>query len=178
MPSTLRNFVTAALAALLCTACNQTDKAEAPPNGEHAATASADIAILAADSSSNLVTGFSKNLVPAQLNNQELQLTDSLLRHAVEDYNTHMTPAAGDSLYAATRIDLNNYKRQYVAVAHANGAKEVWVNCFCKDIEKRIEFTDWKSMPVKVLGGGNCFFQVKLDLAAAKAYDWNVNGSK
>jgi hypothetical protein len=138
-----------------------------------------DYAVLPSDSSSHLITGFPRNLETATLNAADQRLMDSLMQVLVADYNNKLLsqkPKAADTTaLAPSPIDLKDYKKQYIAVINAKGEKEVWANCFCKAIEKRIEFVDWKKIPVKVIDGGNCFFNVKLNLAQRKAYDLKVN---
>ncbi|MFM2041010.1 MAG: hypothetical protein RLZZ493_1599 [Bacteroidota bacterium] len=68
-------------------------------------------------------------------------------------------------------IDLKNYQRQYVAVKNVYGEKEVWVNCFCTTFDD-----SWKTDIYIVSDGGNCFFDLKINLDAKKYYDFMVNG--
>jgi hypothetical protein len=67
-------------------------------------------------------------------------------------------------------IDLTKYKRQIIAVTNDKGEKEVWVNCFC------INADYWKKEIVTVFDGGQCFFNLKINLTTKKYYDFNVNG--
>jgi hypothetical protein len=137
-----------------------------------------DFAILPFDSTTHLITGFPKDLKAAELNDVDKQLIHSLMEDLVSVYNNDLikNKKAGKSTDSLTSaIDLNAYKKQYIAVMNARGEKEVWANCFCKAIEKRIEFVDWKKIPVKVIDGGNCFFHVKLNLSQRKTYDLSVN---
>lgn len=138
-----------------------------------------DFAMLPSDSSAYLITGFEKNLKAVELNGADMRLVDSLMEALVADYNNKLlsqkAKPADTTTLAPSPIGLKDYKKQYIAVANARGEKEVWANCFCKAIEKRIEFVDWKKIPVKVIDGGNCFFNVKLNLAQRKAYDLKVN---
>ncbi len=138
-----------------------------------------DFATLPSDSTTHLITGFPRNLETATLNVTDQQLIDSLMEALVVDYNHALLsrkPKPGDTTaLAPSPINLKDYKKQYIAVLNSKGEKEVWANCFCKAIEKRIEFVDWKKIPVKVIDGGNCFFHVKLNLAQRKTYDLKVN---
>lgn len=138
-----------------------------------------DFATLPSDSSTHLITGFPRNLEAATLTGADQRLIDSLMDAVAVDYNKQLLSQkarpADTTALAPSPIDLKTYKKQYIAVLNAKGEKEVWANCFCKAIEKRIEFVDWKKTPVKVIDGGNCFFNVKLNLAQRKAYDLKVN---
>ena len=66
---------------------------------------------------------------------------------------------------------LNRYKRQYMPIINKYGEKEVWVNCFC-------EHWNWdlKTRPVEVRDGGNCFFNLKINLSKNIYYNLMING--
>ncbi|WP_460470295.1 hypothetical protein [Emticicia fontis] len=66
-------------------------------------------------------------------------------------------------------IDLKRYKRQYVAIINAKGEKEVWINCFCSNPKY------WEKYIVEVLDGGNCYFNLKINLTKDTYYDLIVN---
>ena len=67
-------------------------------------------------------------------------------------------------------INLQKYQRQYVAYTTESGEKEVWVNCFCSRNKK------WKIEPVIVKDGGNCYFNLKINLTKKICSDFYVNG--
>ena len=69
-------------------------------------------------------------------------------------------------------INLANYKRQLVAVTNAKGEKTVWINCFCRDDNQ----ASWRQHIVSVDDGGNCYFNIKLNLTRRTWYDMMVNG--
>jgi hypothetical protein len=68
-------------------------------------------------------------------------------------------------------IDLINYKRQYIATLNINGEKEIWINCFCDKPPK-----NWRKKLVMVLDGGNCYFNLKINLTQNNYYELFVNG--
>lgn len=68
-------------------------------------------------------------------------------------------------------IDLTRYKRQYVAIINSKGEKEVWINCFCNTWDK-----NWKTNLIFVHDGGNCYFNLKINLTTRKYYELMVNG--
>ncbi|HAS44793.1 MAG TPA: hypothetical protein DCS93_30215 [Microscillaceae bacterium] len=116
----------------------------------------------------------------APLHLQELKLIESILVEAVQTYNKerekqfaqYKAKYPEDALNKQQFvINLAEYKRQYVAVVNKQGQKEVWINCFCAD------GFDWKRAIVTVLDGGKCFFNLKINLAQKKYYDFAVNGS-
>lgn len=69
-------------------------------------------------------------------------------------------------------INLANYKRQLVVVTNKRGEKVVWVNCFCRKGNQ----ASWRHQIVEVDDGGNCYFNVKLNLTRRIWYDLMVNG--
>jgi hypothetical protein len=170
------------LSLCLFSSCGDTKKTETPVPETVAPVAIADtvdFAVLPSDSTTHLISGFPKDLKATELTSTDLRLIDSLVGALVADYNSKpvfkKNTSADTSAGANPAMDLKEYKKQYLAVINARGEKEVWANYFCKAIEKRIEFVDWKKIPVKVIDGGNCFFNVKLNLARRKAYDFTVN---
>lgn len=68
-------------------------------------------------------------------------------------------------------IDLSRYKRQYIAVENVHGEREVWINCFCTTMDD-----GWKKHLFLVNDGGNCFFDLKINLSKKQYYDFTVNG--
>jgi hypothetical protein len=68
-------------------------------------------------------------------------------------------------------IDLKQYKRQYVATINSKGEKEIWVNCFCNTCNK-----NWKTNLLIVHDGGNCYFNLKINLAKKTYYELTING--
>lgn len=176
----------------LLNACNspekQTEQIPAPIEKAVEEPAEAkDDALLAFDPSDAWLTEhvFSKEDKATTLSEAELRLTDSLMEEFLAIYNKEEVPKIL-KLYMKEkpedkaeltwfRIDLKLYKKQYIAVINAKGEKEVWANCFSKAIEERIEFTDWKKIPVRVSGGGNNFFNLKVNLAQQSVYDFKVN---
>jgi len=121
-----------------------------------------------------------KNATPADLNPEDLEAIEELLIEAVEEYNPEQERKFKKQNekhpeYKLDKkhfiIDLSRYKRQYVPVINGAGEKEVWINCFCKSWNR-----DWKTELIEVDDGGNCYFNLKLNLAKGKHYDFMVNG--
>lgn len=138
------------------------------------------------DSSSFTVLPFSQKsdyLFPkstfAELTVEEVQLVNDLLNKAVAEQNkaeekdfqkmVKLFPEAAQHRENYF-IDLTRYKRQFIAVLNAKGEKEVWANCFCNTS------LNWRKEEVVVYDGGNCYFNVKINLTEATWYDMMVNG--
>lgn len=121
-----------------------------------------------------------KKAQPTNLNEQDIQDIDELLNKCLAGYNPKQQ-IEFDSLsrtyprYNFTIqnfiIDLARYKRQYLPVINEKGEKEVWVNCFC-----RTDNMDWKNNIVSVRDGGNCYFNLKINLSLKTYYGLVVNG--
>jgi len=65
----------------------------------------------------------------------------------------------------------NSYNIQLVPVLNSIGQKEVWVNCLCSGTDD-----NWKKGITVVDDGGNCFFNLKINLTLKISYDFFVNG--
>ncbi len=121
-----------------------------------------------------------KNCKRADLSDQELVIIEKVLMDCIEFYNTQQLNHFRklDSIYPNRNFDmkqftieLKDYKRQYIPVINMSGEKEVWVNCFCQTMGH-----DWKTEEVFILDGGNCFFNLKINIDTKKYYDFMVNG--
>jgi hypothetical protein len=65
---------------------------------------------------------------------------------------------------------LKKYKRQYVGVMR-NGRKVIFANFFCDAFD-----ADWKTNPVAVDDGGDCFFNLLYDPGSSAFSDLQING--
>ena len=148
--------------------CSQSDSQKVNQN---AATTplldTSDFAILSFDQKHDWP--FQHTFKPAPLNQKEVHQIDSLLRRCVSDYNKKLAT----NLRAGYSIDFEKYKykRQYMAVVNSKGEKEVWINCFCNTWEK-----NWKNEIILVHDGGNCYFNLKINLTSGECFEVSVNG--
>jgi hypothetical protein len=67
---------------------------------------------------------------------------------------------------------LAEYRRQYAGIIE-NGHKKIYANFFCKTAQ----IADWKTNPVAVEDGGDCFFQIKFDVEAGTFSNLYINGN-
>jgi len=67
-----------------------------------------------------------------------------------------------------------DYTMQFVGAIDEKDEKIIWVNCFCSSEIKY--FKDWKTDLVLVKDGGNCFFNLKINVDNNTYYDVLVNG--
>lgn len=105
---------------------------------------------------------------PATLSIAELKTLDSLFIPFVADDEGHF---AKDSI-GHPKIDLskNHYKKQYIAFLDEKGEKKVWVNCFCS------AGSDWRNEIVEVEDGGDCYFNLVINLSDNSYSFFYVNG--
>lgn len=167
---------------LICVACRHTDnKSSGSVNTEiNQAVKPIDTSIYTIIKFHSSDKGNFENAKPTDLSSDEIIEVERLLSECITNYNPlrqrffdSMTKAhPGEKLDKNDFIiDLTRYKRQYVPVINEKGEKEVWVNCFCDNPH------NWKNEIEQVLDGGNCFFNVKINLTKKNYYDLMVNGS-
>ncbi|WP_443938208.1 hypothetical protein [Pedobacter sp. MW01-1-1] len=117
---------------------------------------------------------------PTDLTTDDFQKIETVLTKCINDYNPYQEKQfkkINDKHpeYKLNKnhfiIDLTRYKRQYVATTNSKGEKEVWVNCFCDTWD-----TDWRKNLNFVKDGGNCYFNLKINLTTGKYYELMVNG--
>ena len=140
-----------------------------------------DLAVISFDTANVWLTDhiFPKTSKVATLDESEVATIDSMLvsffANDKKDKTRQQLVTQKTSSYSPPVFDLKEYRKQYMAVINDKGEKEVWINCFCKGIEKAIEFRDWKKIAVRVYDGGDCFFNLKLNLIHKTVYDLSVN---
>jgi len=69
-------------------------------------------------------------------------------------------------------LNLAGFKRQYIAVMNKQGEKEIWINFFCDTMD----MDSWKSDIFIVFDGGNCYYNLKINLTKNTYYDISING--
>jgi hypothetical protein len=62
------------------------------------------------------------------------------------------------------------YKRQYVGIRR-NGRRAIYANFFCDN-----NSPNWRTIPVDVDDGGDCYFQIEYDVDKATFSDLSING--
>lgn len=126
-------------------------------------------------------TSLPEDCTPATLNNDDIANIDRVLSFCVNKYNHSQTTVYKEIVKKLPDqdlkiddyvIDLKRYYRQYIVVYNKRGEKEVWVNCFC-NIQS---LNSWREKAVIVMGGGNCFFNVRINLTRKSYSDFMVNG--
>jgi hypothetical protein len=100
-----------------------------------------------------------KNAEPAQLNDTDFKEIERLLIECISKSNE--------------LLPLKRYYRQYVVVRNENGEKEVYVNFMCELVS--LDFADWKKELIDISDGGNCYFNVKINLSSKTYYNLIIN---
>lgn len=117
----------------------------------------------------------------ANLSADELQQIEAIINRAVAEHNEAEKQAlkAHNEKYPQQQrtetgyeISTEGHKRQYVPVITAEGEKQVWINFFCDDFGDEL----WKTKLFIVEDGGNCFFNLKVNLSKQTYADLVVNG--
>lgn len=117
---------------------------------------------------------------PTHLTADDLLKIETILKRCIIDYNPEQEKRFQEindkhPEYKLDKrhfiIDLTRYKRQYMPTINSKGEKEVWVNCFCGQWDKSS-----RTNPVIVMDGGNCFFNLKINLTTGQYYELIVNG--
>jgi len=168
------------LTTIFClTTLDQTNKSMVKPQNDNPNLNidTSRIAILPFDTTQYWVFKDSK---PTDLTNDDLQKIETILNQCVNDYNPEQERQVKEinDKHPEFKLDKKNftidltlYKRQYVAILNAKGEKEVWVNCFCGAGSQ-----NWKKNLILVLDGGNCYFNLKINLTTGQYYEFMVNG--
>jgi hypothetical protein len=129
----------------------------------------------------NVYPTLAKKSIPASLNDSDFVIIDRVLSLCIDKYNQEQTaeyekmikkfPEDGFQIKDFV-IDLKRYYRQYMVIKNAKGEKEVWVNCFCS-----VQHMDYLTKEiVRVQDGGNCFFNVRINLTKKTFAGFEVNG--
>lgn len=165
--------------AICLSSCGQTNteskKQEKPTNTIQIDTSV--IAVLPLDTNLHWVFEMGK---PTEVTPQDLLKIETILKKCVDDYNPDQERQFKEinekhPEYKLDKknfiIDLSRYKRQYIAVLNSKGEKEVWVNCFCGAGNQ-----NWKKNLIFVEDGGNCYFNLKINLTTRQYFELMVNG--
>lgn len=178
----MKNLLICFLGIILLISCKQKDtKSKSstiselePPRKDKVVTP--EYVILKFDSTMNWLFKDSK---PAELNLSEVKEIELILSKCINAYNPKQLKKYEKINKENLRnnisnthfiIDLKKYDRQFIPVINKKGEKEVWVNCLCITSSK-----NWKKEIFQINDGGNCFFNLKINLSKKKYYNLRVN---
>ena len=117
---------------------------------------------------------FTTNSVKAKLTEKEINEIEPLLYQCVKEYNDKQEQVHIESPEAKRKrfmIDISSYKFQFIAARTPKGDKIVWVNCSCAS------FDYWEKQVIRINDGGNCFFNLMIDVTKGFYYDFSVNAN-
>lgn len=125
-----------------------------------------------------------KGAKQAELLIEEIKIIDSLFTKSIIEYNLKRKElfeknGETDSILKINLfIDLKRFKyyRQYMPVVNKQGEKIVYINCFCKNLNTKMESTYWRKELVQCSDGGSCFFELYINLSSKSYFDFRVNG--
>ncbi len=69
----------------------------------------------------------------------------------------------------------DEYNHQFVGFIDDKGYSVLWVNCFKRPEE---DYPEWKHQIILAQGGGNNFFNLKVNISNNSYYDLKINGNK
>ena len=110
---------------------------------------------------------------------EEIDLTEDMIPQIIE---------GNKGVYGIKEIyeNINDYYYQLVPYIDENNRKIIYINSLCKSFVKNPEpklnsedqkkEKEWKSHLYEVTDGGNCFWQVKIDIENKEYFDFSVNG--
>ncbi|MFG6688063.1 hypothetical protein ACGK9U_15920 [Mariniflexile sp. HNIBRBA6329] len=122
-----------------------------------------------------------KNVEPTELTQTELTEIEDILKIAVDKNNqaqkeyllkNNIENPKNKRKKTGFELKLNGYYRQYVPVINEKGEKEIWINFFCSDLGSE----NWRTDIFTVFDGGNCFWNIKVNLTKKEYYELGING--
>ena len=123
-----------------------------------------------------------KNAEPTELTLAEIDKIEPILKMAIlennkiqEEYLKKHNAEHPKNQRTETGFELDldeKYYRQYFPVINDKGEKEIWINFFCSTMND-----NWKTDLVIVSDGGNCYFNIKINLTKNTSSDLRINGN-
>ncbi len=115
-----------------------------------------------------------ENAQPTDLTRSEIELIEKIISErvskSIRNYTDELIKYNSDSK-SKPENNAYSYFRQYVPAINQEGEKVVWINFFCE----RKHFEKWKTKIVNVRDGGNCFFNLKVNLSKKEYYEYRQN---
>ncbi|WP_298515310.1 hypothetical protein [uncultured Kordia sp.] len=120
-----------------------------------------------------------ENATETTLSDKELILIEELFQQMRIEHNAKLAESRiqynKEDPYGKSGLELETkgFKRQYLPVINEKGEKEVWINFFCA---AHLEGSWWKTKRYQVADGGNCYYNLKINLATKEIYNVRING--
>lgn len=122
-----------------------------------------------------------KAAIPTNISKKELAEVEEIIQKAIAENNEKQRKILErynkkhpDNQRTETgfELDTKGFKRQYVPVINQNGEKEVWINFSCDGWGSKY----WKLELMEMADGGNCYFNLKVNLETGTYSDLRING--
>lgn len=125
---------------------------------------------------------FKEDVQPSQLNQSELIEIEHFIKTAIKqnnelqknNLNNHNKKYPDDQItQTGYELKLKGFKRQYIPIINDEGQKIVLINFFCDALEEE----DWKTKIIQVEDGGNCYYNLKVNVTTKEYYELEINYS-
>jgi len=137
-----------------------------PPRKDSTYTLGSDQAVI--ETTGDMEWVFGKNYKPWTPTESDIQKAENLITQCFNDQKR-------GTVNRLLNRKPEDYCRQFFGAINEKGEKIIWINCFCKD--QITSFKDWKTKLRVVSDGGNCFFNMKVNIDKNDYYDVMVNGN-
>jgi len=110
---------------------------------------------------------------------EDLKDIEYLILKFRDDYNAEQIKQYNDLVKKQKKphiplfLDIQKFRRQYIAVVNCKGETEVWINCFCNSSN-----IDWHKEVVKSETERMCSFKLTINLTKSKSYNFRLNPFK
>jgi hypothetical protein len=121
----------------------------------------------------------------AELTEIEISELETILTKSIDTYNSSQIKYCDSVNQKITRrnrkihprliVDISKYKMQFIVTINPKGEKTVWANCFCSPANDKT-FKNWRKDIVIVSDGGQCFFNLDINLTTKEFTTLSVNG--
>ena len=121
----------------------------------------------------------------ADLTEIEISQLEVILTKSIDNYNSTEIKYCDSVNQKITRrnrkihphliVDISKYKMQFIVTISPKGEKTVWANCFCSSAND-VAFKNWRQDIVIVSDGGQCFFNLDINLTTKEFTTLSVNG--
>lgn len=115
------------------------------------------------------------NSEATELSDYEIVILERLIKECIIEYNNKIIKNTDliEPEYIDYLIeDFENYLRQYVPFTNEFGEKIIWVNAFCSTPKN----WDWQTQILGTDDGGNCYFNLSINLTQKTCHEIRVNG--
>lgn len=108
---------------------------------------------------------------------KDIYKINELLNKSIIEYNSAIDALSNNfdpKNVGKTKIQLENYRKQLIPMLNYKNEKVIWINCLCNDANFGPK-DDWKKTIIKVMDGGDCFFNVFINVSKNNWSAFNVN---